>query len=282
MKMLPSASADGAFTDSQRQLNVRERTMSENRKELIDQGTMQTRNLAECLAVDQRALVANIAAQLEPSLAEALHEAAQCSRKLGISKQIATIGLALGQWLEGAAPASRDQQQAILFNHPSDTVRGWATFANAFALRGAPSERALHSQLRFATDSHFGVREWAWLALRPQLAGDLQNSLALLQRHSNNGDPLIRRFCIEILRPRGVWCEHIARLKSEPEIAEALLIPLLAETDKYPQDSVANWLNDASKTRPDWVSQLFERYPPQCKAATRIFTRATRSLPVNA
>jgi len=252
--------------------------MGENRKHLIDQGTIETRNLAECLAVDQRTLVASLAGRLDATLAEALRTAAETSHTLGISKKIATIGLALGQWLDTANAAQREQQQTLLFTHPSDTVRGWAAFANAWTVRTADTGQALDSQLRFATDRHFGVREWAWLALRPQLAGDLQHSLALLHHHSSHADPLIRRFCVEILRPRGVWCEHIARLKTEPEIAEALLLPLLAEADKYPQDSVANWLNDASKTRPDWVRQLFERYPPSCKASMRIFNRATRSL----
>jgi len=256
--------------------------MSENRKELIDQGIMQTRNLAECLAVDQRTLAASIAPQLDGTLGKALVEAAQASHSLGISKKVATIGQALGQWLEAASPQSRDQQHNLLFNHASDTVRGWSAFANAWTLRDDGVESAVQSQLRFATDSHFGVREWAWLALRPQLAGDLPHSLALLQRHSTSSDPLVRRFCIEILRPRGVWCEHIARLKSEPEIAEGLLVPLLAEAEKYPQDSLANWLNDASKTRPDWVVRLFQRYPPACKASKRIYTRATRSLPATA
>lgn len=256
--------------------------MSENRKELIDQGIMQTRNLAECLAVDQRLLATSIATQVDGALGNALVEAAQASHSLGISKKIATIGRALGQWLEAASAQSREQQRDLLFNHPADTVRGWAAFANAWMVRESSAEQALHSQLRFATDSHFGVREWAWLALRAQLTGDLPHSFALLQRHSASSDPLVRRFCIEILRPRGVWCEHIAGLKNQPEIAEGLLVPLLAEADKYPQDSLANWINDASKTRPDWVVRLFQRYPPQCKASTRIYTRATRSLPATA
>lgn len=255
--------------------------MSEARKNLIDQGSIETRNLAECLAVDQRALVASLASTIDPALAEALRDAAEASHSQGISKKVATIGLALGQWLETAGERQRDQQP-LLFAHPSDTVRGWAAFANAWTLRNASAQQALASQLRFAVDPHFGVREWAWLALRPQLASDLEGSLALLSHHTGHADPLVRRFCVEVLRPRGVWCEHIARLKKEPEIAEALLIPLLAEADKYPQDSVANWLNDASKTRPDWVLELFERYPPECKASMRIFNRATRSLPATA
>ncbi|MBK3436290.1 MULTISPECIES: hypothetical protein [Pseudomonas] len=252
--------------------------MSEERKALIDQGRLPTRNLGECLAVDQVALAQALASQVETSLAQALLSAAQAGQALGISKKVAGLGLALGQWLESAALPLRERSWQLLLEHPSDTVRSWAAFANAFCVRDTPLEQALLSQFRFATDSHFGVREWAWIALRPLLAQDLTASLELLRSHARNDNPLIRRFCVEILRPRGVWCEHIAPLKAQPQIAEPLLIAMLEETDKYAQDSVANWINDASKTRPDWVQDLFERYPPSGKAATRIFTRATRSL----
>jgi 3-methyladenine DNA glycosylase AlkC len=78
----------------------------------------------------------------------------------------------------------------------------------------------------------------------------------------------------------GTRTGHISALKQAPEVAEPLLVPRLAEADKYAQDSVANWLNDASKTRPDWVIQLFNQHPPSCKASRRIHTRATRSLPL--
>lgn len=253
--------------------------MTEDRKALIDQGIIETRNLAECLAVDQRVLAAQVAKALDKALGQALLDAAEACHSQGISKKVATIGQALGHWLETAPADLRAHTREVLFSHPSDTVRGWAAFASAWMLRDSNAANALQSQLRFATDSHFGVREWAWLALRPHLLDDLEASITLLCRHAASEDPLVRRFSVEILRPRGVWCEHIARLKQEPEIAEPLLLPLLAEADKYPQDSVANWLNDASKTRPDWVRQLFERYPPACKASTRIFSRATRSLP---
>ena len=189
------------------------------------------------------------------------------------------VPLALGKWLEQAPESLRQQVFEQCCTHPSDTVRSWAAFAQAFLSRSLPAEDALLAQFRFARDEHFGVREWAWIALRPRLAQHLEAALALLGRHTGDADPLVRRFCIEILRPRGVWCEHIAALKQQPEVAEPLLVPLLAEAEKYAQDSVANWLNDASKTRADWVLQLFQRHPPACKASQRIQTRATRSLP---
>ncbi|AOX09709.1 hypothetical protein Q5O_15315 [Pseudomonas putida JB] len=253
--------------------------MSDERKSLIDLGQLPTRNLAECLAVDQAALVNALTGQLPAALVEHLAASAALAQALGLSKKVAAIGLALGKWLEQAAESLREQVFEQCCTHLSDTVRSWAAFAQAYLSRSQPAEDALLAQFRFARDDHFGVREWAWIALRPRLAQHLEAALALLSRHTGDADPLVRRFCIEILRPRGVWCEHIATLKQRPEVAEPLLVPLLAEAEKYAQDSVANWINDASKTRPDWILQLFKRHPPACKASQRIQTRATRSLP---
>ncbi|EKT4481910.1 hypothetical protein QEM02_002001 [Pseudomonas putida] len=252
--------------------------MTDERKNLIDHGQLPTRNLAECLAVNQTTLVGSLASLLPDTLIEQLLACAEAAASLGLSKKIAAIGLELGQWLELASSPIRQHVLEQCSSHVSDTVRSWAAFAQVHLSRTQALEPALLAQLRFARDEHFGVREWAWIALRPRLAQELGTALTLLGQHAGDADPLVRRFCIEVLRPRGVWCEHITALKQTPEAAEPMLVPRLAEADKYAQDSVANWLNDASKTRPDWVIQLFVQHPPSCKASRRIHLRATRSL----
>ena len=88
--------------------------MSEDRKDLIDQGRLPTRNLGECLAVDQVALATALGAQLEPSLAQTLYSAAEAGQALGISKKVAALGLALGQWLESAALPLREHTWGLL------------------------------------------------------------------------------------------------------------------------------------------------------------------------
>ncbi len=101
---------------------------------------------------------------------------------------------------------------------------------------------------RFAADPHFGVREIAWMAVRDAVIGSLDESLALLQPWVSDADPNIRRFASELTRPRGVWCAQIEALKAEPWRALPLIEPLRADSSRYVQNSVANWLNDASKT----------------------------------
>jgi len=75
-----------------------------------------------------------------------------------------------------------------------------------------------------ADDSHFGVREWAWIAVRPHLAADLDQAIALLAAEwTSDRSERIRRFASESIRPRGVWCAHLSVLKKEPERALPVL-----------------------------------------------------------
>lgn len=133
---------------------------------------------------------------------------------------------------------------------------------------------------RFAADPHFGVREMAWMAVRDEIAGDVEQAVRLLQAWATHPDPNIRRFASEATRPRGVWCAQIEPLKKEPWRGLPLLEPLRADGSRYVQNSVANWLNDAAKTQPDWVREVCGRWsrgrvPP---ATGYIVRRAQRSL----
>jgi len=224
--------------------------------------------LTECLAVDFAALMQAVA----PQAGAAAVASMRAQAGLGISRRMALAAHILGERL---GPDGFE----VLKTHRCDTVRGWACF-----MAGAMPAGTLGARLDLirplADDAHFGVREWAWLALREHLAAQLQEALRLLQPWTSEPSERLRRFACESLRPRGVWCAHIAALKSDPGLALPLLEALRADPAVYVQDSVANWLNDASKSRPDWVREVCARWSAGRPAAAteRICKRALRSI----
>ena len=234
----------------------------------LSRGVLPTATLAECLGLDQARLLRSVF----PTLPPALHTAAEDACRLGILKRMERIGALLMQEL--GAPGI-DACRA----HPADTVRGWACFM-ASAQPGQSLPARLADIRPLADDAHFGVREWAWMAMRPHLAQQLHDAIALLVPWTNAPSERLRRFASEALRPRGVWCAHIAALKQHPAIALPLLAPLRADPSAYVQDSVANWLNDASKSQPGWVRALCGQWLQEspCPATRRICQRAQRHL----
>lgn len=234
----------------------------------LSRGEIQSATLTECLALDQALLLRTVF----PKLSLKSLKAADAACELGVLKRMAGIGAVL---LNELGMVGIEQCQA----HGADTVRGWACF-----MIGAQTELDLSARLAairpLADDAHFGVREWAWMAVRPHLTQELDVAIAHLAAWTTAPSERLRRFASEALRPRGVWCSHIATLKREPELALPILAPLHADPSTYVQDSVANWLNDAAKDQPAWVSDLCIQWlqGEPTEATRRICQRALRNL----
>lgn len=159
----------------------------------------------------------------------------------------------------------------------SDTVRGWGAFATALVTYDVGPRIQL--LLPFAADTHFAVREWAWLALRDLAVAHPLVVMQHLQPVAEDDDLLLRRFAVEALRPRGVWSRHIALFKEEPEHATALLDDVAPTASRYAQDSVANWVNDVSRDHPEWATSTVGRWShDHGPAVKRLAQRALRSL----
>lgn len=236
--------------------------------EALNTGTRESANLAEALAVDFIVLLLSVHPDVELDDLGLL-----VSSPPSITERMRRVGQIL----------SRDfgvDYVDELINHPSDTVRSWAAY-----VIGLDPYLKLRERLKLiralADDSHFGVREWAWMPLRPHIAANIEEAIKLLKPWTRNKSPYLRRFAVEATRPRGVWTAHIERLKQDPQLGLPLLEPLRADPEKYVQDAVSNWLNDAAKSQPEWVREVCATWSsnPKANAATaRICRRALRTI----
>jgi 3-methyladenine DNA glycosylase AlkC len=243
----------------------------------LNRGEIETANLVEWLAIDQRSLLAHILHEhnrlvyLDPVIS-AIDQ---------LKKQtVNTINEAIGTILFEQSVKNGDQQfLKILAHHQADMARCWATYTIG-KNQQLSIDQILEQIKPFSADTHFGVREISWMAVRHQIASNLITSISILARWTSDEDKNIRRFSSESTRPRGVWCEHIDILKRNPELALEILEPLRSDPERYVQDSVGNWLNDASKTQANFVRSVCQRWKKESetKETNYIIKKAFRTI----
>ncbi|MCE9589846.1 MAG: DNA alkylation repair protein [Planctomycetes bacterium] len=246
----------------------------------LNAGAEEALTLAESLAIDMGVLLANVLRDLgmEDAL-DSLRPMIAGLAGVGVMQRMAVIGQSLWEALDKLPARRRGVLFESLASHRSDTVRQWASVA-AMANPSIDLARRLVIARRFAADPHMGVREIAWWSVRPAVAQHIEEAIALLQDFVVSDDPNVRRYASELTRPRGVWCKSIPELRSNPELGLPILEPLRDDPSRYVQNSVANWLNDASKDRPEWVEAVCRRWLKESDTPRTawIVARARRTL----
>ncbi len=221
----------------------------------LEAGTLESANLTEGLGINMNKLMFAVAPTIKRDSIDLTLGIVQRMAQAGAL--VRASGLDLGQ-------------------HTSDTVRGWAAFTIGQNESIDPMKR-LSAIRPFAADPHFGVREWAWMAVRAVIVNNPKSAIKVLTPWTADKDANVRRFASEATRPRGVWAASIPLLRKDPSLALPILNALRFDTEKYVEDSAANWLNDAAKDQPDWVETLLVNWKKD-NVATRLITRASRSL----
>lgn len=251
-------------------------------------GEIESVNLMEWLAADMSALALRVASQMKDHrVRSGLEGAARQIVDVKITARLSTLGNALAT----SGLAEEDEDFHTLANHRSDLVRQWACYfvnsgAHAVRMRGTYRrnvvtnvENRISATIRFADDRNMTVRETAWMAVRPHVASDLAAALPILTELASSESPRVRRFAVEVTRPRSVWGSHISELKANPESARVLLERVRTDESRYVQLAVGNWLNDASKSRPEWVMNLCSKWVKKPNQnAQRIVSRGMRTL----
>ena len=166
--------------------------------EQLNQGEIETANLVEWLAVDQRLLLQSILTRNNRlDYYEAIIGAIEQLKKQTVNTVNEAIGVGLYEEIVKREDIAFLQ---IIFNHKSDLVRCWGTY-----IIGKNEQLSIQETLKqiqvFAADKHFGVREISWMAIRKKVTENLNEAIAILSNWSLNEDENIRRFSSEAIRP---------------------------------------------------------------------------------
>lgn len=141
------------------------------------------------------------------------------------------------------------------------------------SLYGQSDFGASMASLKFFTpfgSSEFGVREF--------LRRDLRRTLAVMETWSRDADPAVRRLASEGCRPRLPWSFQLEELIADPSPALPIMENLKSDPSLYVRKSVANHLNDITKTHPDWVLDRLADWPLENPRTDWIVKHALRTL----
>jgi 3-methyladenine DNA glycosylase AlkC len=242
--------------------------------EHLSVGSIESKNLVEWLAVDRLTLLETMCQDFGLSFDAKSHKAIRTQMSdLSALKQSQGIARHLAEQI-----AVGDQNWKRMASHTSDVVREWA------ALIVGLSELSFAKKLAWikplADDDNAGLREVAWIALRSDLIASPKECIQSLVPWTGSRRERLRRYASEITRPCGVWAPHIPLLKDQPELGLVILQPLNQDPSKYVRDSVGNRLNDARKTRPEWVRDLVAEWcrHSDSKETESIVRRALRTI----
>ncbi len=236
----------------------------------LNRGEIEAVTLAETLAIDFAKLLRHAFPDLDRSLIKKMQSAQDESMGWVARTRLAGELLYEGFGMKGLKKT---------LHHPSADVRGWGAALVAAAPKLELEER-LDKVLPIADDHNPGARETAWLMIRPHVAADIKRGIRALKPWTHDTRPNLRRFASEITRPRGVWCMHIHELRKDPKPGLILLESLYADPSRYVQNSVANWLNDASKDNPAFVRTVCRLWAQQSQTPSTAYVckRAQRTL----
>ncbi len=241
--------------------------------EYLNAGKIQTANLMEWLATDQLILLKNVLAEMNKmDWFEEFESPVLMQKKRSANSDVKIIGQTFGIL----------SRESVLYeklrSHTSDVVRSWSCWGES--LHYDTINSLMTTMRSYAADAHFGVREVVIFASKERMNEDLQTSINILSSWTSSTDENVRRFAAEALRPIGVWVKKIATFQEDPKKGLSLIEPLKSDPSKYVRDSVGNWLNDASKSQPDWVISVCKKWEQESptKETAYIIKKAMRTI----
>ena len=173
---------------------------------------------------------------------------------LALKGRMRQIAINLGKYL----PSDYEQALAIL----NQVVAGYPAGFNDNSLIYFPDfvevygQDECHWDLSIAALERYTQYSTAEFAVRPFIIKHEGRMMAQMSVWAGHGNEHVRRLASEGCRPALPWGQALTRFKKDPSLVLGILEQLKADPSLYVRKSVANNLNDISKTHPDLVAQI--------------------------
>ncbi|SNT18307.1 DNA alkylation repair protein [Rhodococcoides kyotonense] len=176
----------------------------------------------------------------------------------------------------------RDFEAALRAALPDSRFTGWMIWpvTEALAVRAtAAGKPEFDSGLELLAE--LTSRLTGEFAIRTFLDADLDRTLATAQTWTTHPDPHVRRLASEGTRPFLPWARRVAALTARPYATRGILTALYRDESEYVRRSVANHLNDLSRTDPElvveqasaWIADPDENTPKSVRHALRTLVK---------
>jgi len=117
-----------------------------------------------------------------------------------------------------------------------------------------------HRETSIAALGRFTEHFSAEFAVRPFIIKDEERMMSQMREWSKSGNEHLRRLSSEGCRPALPWGQALVKYKKDPSPILPILEELKADPSLYVRKSVANNLNDISKTHPELVVEIAKRW----------------------
>lgn len=195
---------------------------------------------------------------------------------LELKARIRKTALALGKTL----PADYSQAVTILRQTAADYPAG----SDGLMLMCLPDYVELFGQAEADWEASMAALEQmtslasAEFAVRAFILRDEKRMMAQMAVWAGHNSEHVRRLASEGCRPQLPWGQALASFKHDPSPVLRILELLKADPSPYVQKSVANNLNDISKTHPELVLETARRWQGQNPVTDWILKHGCRTL----
>lgn len=196
--------------------------------------------------------------------------------KLGIKNRMRKIAINLGKYL----PTDYEKALGII----DKVIASYPVGFNDFTLMYFPDfvevygQNQCHWDLSIAALARYTQSSSSEFAVRPFIIKHEKQMMQQMTIWSKDKNEHVRRLASEGCRPQLPWGQALASFKKNPTPIIGILEQLKTDESLYVRKSVANNLNDISKTHPELVTKIAKKWYGKNKHTDWIIKHGCRTL----